>query len=74
MAVAVARSLGERGHVEDGVFGHGLGGGGFAVEAGFAGELAVAVGVVEDDFAVVADDDDGSGELVRGDGVVDERG
>ena len=28
-------ALGERGHVEDGVFGHGLGRGGFAVETGF---------------------------------------
>ena len=42
--------LGERGHVEDGVFGHGLGGGGFAVEAGFAGEFAEAVGLLEDDL------------------------
>ena len=41
-------ALGERGHVEDGVFGHGLGGG-VAVEAEFAGDLAVAVGLLEDD-------------------------
>ena len=66
-------ALGERGHVEDGVFGHRLGGE-VAGDAGLSGELAVAVGALEDDLAVVADDDDGAGELLRGDGVVDEGG
>ena len=45
-----------------------------AVETGLAGEFAVAVGVLEDDLAVVADEDYGAGEFLFGDGVVDEGG
>ena len=64
-------ALGERGHVEDGVDGHGLGGGGFAVETGFVGVFADAVGLLEDDLAVVADEEDCAGEFLLGDGGVD---
>ncbi len=67
-------ALAEGGHVEDGVFGHGLGGGGLAVEAGFTGELAEAVGLLEDDGTVVADEDDGSWGAVGGDGGVEKGG
>jgi hypothetical protein len=66
--------LGHGGHVEDGVEGHRLGGGGFAVEAGFAGELAEAVGLLEDDLAAVADDHDRAGQFLLRDGGVDSDG
>ena len=63
--------LGHRGHVEDGVEGHRLGCGELAVEAGFAGQLAHAVGLLEDDLAAVADDDDRARQLLLRDGCVD---
>ncbi len=47
--------LGERGHVEDGVLGHGLARG---------HERALAVNAMEDDVALVADQDDCAGQLV----------
>ncbi len=46
---------------------------GWVRRAGFEA-VAEAVGLVEDDLAVVADEDDGSGELVGGDGLGDEGG
>ena len=49
----------------------GSAGGGFAVETGLAGVFAHAVGLLEDDFAAVADDDDCAGELLLRDGGVD---
>ena len=56
--------LGERGHVEDGVLGHRLARG---------LQRAHAVGAVEDDLAVVPNDDDGAGQFVVRDGIVDDR-
>ena len=67
-------AFGERGHVEDGVFGHGFGGRGDAVIAGFVGYFAVAVGLMKDDLTGVSDDEDGTGELVGGYGFRDEGG
>jgi hypothetical protein len=64
-------ALRERGHIEEGVLGHGLGCGGFAIEAGFAVELAVAVGVLEDDMTGVTDDYNSAGKFFGGDSVVD---
>ena len=55
--------LGERGHVEDGVLGHRFTRG---------HERALTVGAMEDDMAIVADDDDRAGNLVMRDGVVDQ--
>ena len=66
--------LRERGHVEDGVLCHALGSRGPAVEARFAGELAVAVGALEDDAAAMADDEDGAGKPAFSDALIDERG
>jgi hypothetical protein len=40
----------------------------------FSVELAVAIGVLEDDAPAVADDEDGAGESVLGDALIDERG
>ncbi len=55
--------LGERGHVEDGVFGH-----------CFARWLkrAHAVGAMEDDLPAMPDDDDRAGQLIVRNGVVDD--
>ena len=54
--------LGERGHVEDGVLGHRF----------LRGhQRAHAVGAMEDDVAVVPDDDNRTGNLVVRDGIVD---
>ena len=54
--------FGERGHVEDGVLGHGFAGG---------HQRALAVGAMENDMAVVANDNYSAGQLVVLDRVVD---
>src|SRR5205807_2057719 len=56
--------LGERGDVEDGVDGHGL---------GLWLERAIAVGLAIDNFPVVPNQQDRSGNLLRGDGLFDDR-
>ena len=66
-------ALGERGHVEDGVLGHSLGGRRPAVEAGFPGELAVAIGMLEDNASAVPNEEDGARETMLRDSLVDQR-
>ena len=67
-----AEALAERGHVEEGVHGHGQRGGGLAVQPGLTGQLAVPVGVLKDHVSVLPDEQRNSRRLVGDDGIVDE--
>ena len=67
-------ALGHRREVEDGVLGHRLGRRGFAVEARFAVELAVAERAAEDDLPAVPHLDHRAGHPMFGDRVVDQSG